>query len=199
VESDFVGRGVAVMIRSAEHAASRSARKGFTLLEASIAIVLLSVLLGVALAALRPHNTERLRACSDLLNADLRLAQSLAMRDATDVTLSLTDTGWKIEHTGSGLAPALPVPLIGGTGSGYEIDVTSIVGCSVESRCRLMPTKEAVTGVTFTSTGRTRAVESSEFWLTIGTGDYEQSMSLTVAPYSGQTSAGSLIGGPPPT
>ena len=169
--------------RRAEHdIAARSTRKAFTLLEASIAIVVLSVLLGIALSALRPNNAERLRACADLLAADLRLAQSLAMRDATEMTLSLTDTGWKIEHTGTGAAPTLPVPLIGGTGSGYQINATSIVGSPVESRCRLMPTKEAATGVAFTATGRTRAVERSEFWLTIGTGDYRQSMSLTVAP-----------------
>jgi len=173
-------------------------RRAFTLLEASIAIVIVSVLLGLALTALRPNNAQRLRASADLLAADLRLAQSLAVRDATEMTLSLTDTGWEIEHTGSGAAPSLPVPLIGGTGSGYEIDARSIVGQSLQSRCRMMPTKEAATSVTFTATGRTRAVESTEFWLTIGTGDYRLSMSLTVAPYSGLVTAGNIISGFPP-
>ncbi len=120
------------MILNVKHdTAARARRKGFTLLEASIAIVVLSVLLGIALTALQPNNNERLRACADLLAADLRLAQSLAMRDATDMTLSLTDTGWKIEHTGGGAAPVLPVPLIGGTAMGYQIDATSIVGTSL--------------------------------------------------------------------
>jgi prepilin-type N-terminal cleavage/methylation domain-containing protein len=187
-----------MMLNVKHDIAAPARRKGFTLLEASIAVVVLSVLLGIALTALQPNNNERLRACADLLAADLRLAQSLAMRDATDMTLSLTDTGWRIEHTGGGAAPVLPVPLIGGTETGYQIDVTSIVGTSLRSRCRLMPTKEIVSSVTFTATGRTRAVESSEFWLTIGTGDYQASMSLTVAPYSGQVTAGNIVGGLPP-
>lgn len=176
----------------------RLTQKGFTLLEASIALVVLSVLLGVALTALRSSNPQRLEACARMLAADLRLAQSLAMRDTTEMTLSLTSTGWKIEHTGSGSAPELPVPLIGGTGSGYEINASSIVGTSVELRGRLLPTKQSISSVTFTATGRTQAVESTEFWVTIGTGDFRISIPLTVAPYTGQVTAGSIISGSPP-
>jgi hypothetical protein len=160
--------------------------------------VVLSVLLGVALTALRSNNPERLRACADMLAADLRLTQSLAMRDATEMTLSLTSTGWKIEHTGTGLAPALPVPLIGGTGTGYEINANSIVGAPVELKARLLPTKQTASSVTFTATGRTQAVESTEIWVTIGTADFRTSLPLTVAPYTGQVTAGPLISGSPP-
>ena len=176
----------------------RSRREGFTLLEASIALVVLSVLLGVALTALRSNNPERLRACADMLAADLRLAQSLAMRDATEMTLSLTSTGWKIEHTGQGLSPELPVPLIGGTGSGYEINSEAILGTSVEMRGRLLPSKQSVSHVTFTATGRTKAVESTELWLATGTADFRNCISLSVAPYTGHITAGPVLAGSPP-
>jgi prepilin-type N-terminal cleavage/methylation domain-containing protein len=177
--------------------ASRRHRSGFTLLEASIVLVVISILMTVAVAAFQPNDIEHLKACGDILAADLRLAQSIAVRDNTEITLRLTDAGWAIEHTGSGSPPTIPPPLVGGIGAGYEVSVVGLVGRPVTIVGRLSPSNAARPSVTFTGTGRTVSVEKTVFWLTLGTGDSTRSLPLTVAPYTGFVSAGELVQGSP--
>jgi type II secretion system protein H len=181
-----------------QHAAT-AARRGFTLLEASVVLIVLAIMLAVAIPALQPHETERLRSAADLLAADLRLAQSLAIRDATNFTLTLTTKGWKIEHTGTGAAPLMPTPLLGGVGTGYEIDAAVLLGRPLQSGARLETTNAAVTSVTFTPTGRTATSENTVFWLTLGTGDALRSVSLVVSAPTGLVTAGMLVRGAPPS
>ena len=141
-------------------------RRGISLIETSIVVVVLAILMTVTLPALRPSETERLRAAADLLAADLRLAQTLAIRDATSYTLTLTADGWKIEHAGTGAVPSLPTPALGGTGAGYQIQLPALVGRPVTLAGRLADSGAAATSVTFTSTGGTTASQLVLLWIT---------------------------------
>lgn len=173
-------------------------RRGVTLVEATLVLVVLAIVISVSLPALRPSETARLQAAADLLVADLRLAQSLAVRDSTSFTLTPTSGGWKIEHTGLGVSPALPTPPLGGTGSGYEIAVAAVVGRPVTLSARLADSGAAATAVTFTSTGGTTATQSLVFWLAAGAGTEARSVPVAVSQVTGRAEAGEMrTGGPP--
>lgn len=173
-------------------------RTGFTLIEVMIVLALMAILLTVALPAIGPTETQRLYSAADLLASDLRLAQSLAVRDNTDIALTLATNGWKIEHVGSGLAPELPTPPLGGVGTGYQIDVSMLVGRDVVLAGFLVSSGTAVGSATFSGTGRTTAIEDTRFWITLGAGDQERSIPLVVSAATGLVTAGSIRKGPPP-
>ena len=178
---------------------ARRSRRGVTLLEAAIVLVVLAIVMTVGLPALRPSETERLRAAADLLVSDLRLAQGLAVRDASNFTLTPTSDGWKIEHTGSGPSPVLPSPPLGGTGSGYEISISTVVGRQVALTARLADSGTAATAVTFTPTGGTTATESLVFWLAVGAGDEARCLPVGVSQVTGRAAVGEpQVGAPPP-
>ncbi len=180
------------------HPPRRSSRRGVSLLETTIVLTVLAILMTVTLPALRPSEAERLRSAADLLAADLRLAQSLAIRDSTNFTLTPTADGWKIEHTGSGTAPVLPTPALGGTGTGYQIRVQTLVGRTVAITGRLADSGGAATAVTFISTGGTSAAESVALWLTIGAGTETRSIPVAVSQVTGRVQAGDMRNGPAP-
>lgn len=173
-------------------------RRGLSLLEVTIVLVVTAILMTVAFPALRPSEAERLRSAADLLMADLRLAQSLAICDGTDFTLTLTADGWKVEYTGVGPAPTLPVPALGGTGTGYQIKAQTLVGRPVVTTGRLADSGAAATAVTFTSTGGTTATQSVVLWLTIGSGSEMRSIPVGVSPATGRAAVGDVRTGSPP-
>lgn len=174
------------------------ARRGFTLIEATMVLVLMAILLTVALPAMGPTETKRLRSAADLLASDLRLAQSLAIRDHSEYSLTLTSVGWKIEHVGYGLAPQLPVPQLGSSGSGYEIDLSRITGRTCATKGQLEGSGTATMSVTFTGTGRTAAVANTRFWLTLGNGHAARSIPVTVAAATGGVRIGGIETGTAP-
>ena len=174
------------------------ARVGFTLLEATVVLIVLAVLMAVAIPALRPHEGERLESAAALLAADLRLAQSIAIRDGTEITLTLTTSGWKIEHTGDGAAPLLPAPLLGGTGTGYQINASVLLDRPIAAQARLATTNAVVSAVTFTGAGRTASVQDTVFWLTMGEGDEKRSIPLVVAAPTGLVTSRTVVLGAPP-
>jgi len=178
--------------------APRGWRRGVSLLETSIVLVVLAILMTVTLPAMRPSEAERLRGAADLLAADLRLAQSLAIRDATNYTLTPTTDGWKIEHTGTGVAPALPTPALGGTGTGYQIKLPMLVGRPVALTGRLADSGAEATSVTFTPTGGTTASQSVVIWLTTGAGGETRSLPVGVTQVTGRAAVGDLRTGAPP-
>ncbi len=196
----LLARGVALITQKSNRPEPERLhpRNGFTLLEASIVLVVISILMTVVVSALEPNDLEHLRASGDILAADLRLAQSIAVRDNTEMTLSILSSGWEIVHTGTGPSPELPSPLIGGEGAGYRINVAALIGRSVPIKARLRPTNTVTTSVSFAGTGRTVAVENTEFWLTIGTGATARSLPLTVAASTGLVTAGAVTVGQPP-
>lgn len=173
-------------------------RRGVSLLEVTIVLTLMAILMTVAYPALRPGEAERLRSAADLLAADLRLAQSLAVRDGTNFTLSLTAEGWKIEHSGTGPAPTLPTPALGGVGTGYEVKVRMLVGRPVASTGRLANSGAAATAVTFSSTAGTTATQTVVFWLTTGSGSETRSVPVAVSQVSGRAVVGDMRVGSPP-
>lgn len=173
-------------------------RRGISLLETSIVLVVLAILMTVTLPAMRPSEAERLRGAADLLAADLRLAQSLAIRDATNYTLTLTAEGWKIEHTGAGTVPTLPTPALGGTGTGYQIRLPALVGRTVASTGRLADSGAEATSVTFTSTGGTTASQSVVLWLTTGAGSEMRSLPVGISQVTGRAGIGDIRTGAPP-
>jgi prepilin-type N-terminal cleavage/methylation domain-containing protein len=173
-------------------------RPGVSLLEITIVLVVMAILMTVAYPALRPSEAERLRSAADLLAADLRLAQSLAVRDGTNFTLTLTAEGWKIEHSGTGPAPILPTPALGGTGAGYEVKVRMLVGRAVASAGRLADSGAATTSVTFTSTGGTTATQSVVLWLTTGSGSETRSAPVAISHVSGRAAVGEMRAGSAP-
>ena len=173
-------------------------RLGISLLETSIVLVVLAILMTVTLPAMRPGETERLRAAADLLAADLRLAQTLAIRDVTSYTLTLTADGWKIEHTGTGAVPTLPTPALGGTGTGYQIQLPVLVGRPVALTGRLADSGAEATTITFTSTGGTTASQGVVFWLTTGSGTEMRSLPVGVSHVTGRAGIGDMRTGSPP-
>jgi prepilin-type N-terminal cleavage/methylation domain-containing protein len=174
-----------------------SSRRAFTLVEVSIVVAVMAILIAVALPLMQTGEVELLRSAGDLLASDLRLAQSLAIRDGDNYTLTLAPDGWKIEYSGAGLAPELPKPLLGGNGTGYQVRVALFTGRPVALAARTAQTNTTVTGITFTATGRTAASEDTRFWLTAGTGPNSRSLPLTVTAATGLITAGDLITGPP--
>jgi prepilin-type N-terminal cleavage/methylation domain-containing protein len=177
---------------------SRAAsRRAFTLIEVCIVIAVLAILLSVAMPMLTAGEVEQLRGVGDLLASDLRLAQSLAIRDADSYTLTLVPSGWTVEFTGSGTAPPLPSPVLGGTGTGYQIRTDLFVNRTIAIVGRTAQTNAAVSSVTFTATGRTAASEDTRLWLTVGTGDDARSIPLTVAAATGLVTAGDVVAGAP--
>ena len=174
---------------------------GFTLLEVSVVLVILAILLTVALPSLQPSGTQRLSCAANLLASDLRLVRGLAIRDGTEFTLTLTEKGWKIEHTGSGSPPTMPAPALGGVGSEastYEIDASLLVGGPVRIEGRLAATGTATDTIAFASTGRTVAFEDTVFWLSWGEGENKVSLPLTVAAPTGFLTKGAIVPGSPP-
>lgn len=176
----------------------RLERAGFTLLEASIVLVVLSILMAIAVSAFEPNDLQHLQSAGDMLAADLRLTRSLAIRDNTQMSLLVMTSGWRIEHSGTGAAPELPSPPLGIEADGYEIDIEQLVDRPIKIAVRMPSTGTSTTSVSFLPTGQTTEVENVEVWLTVGQGARATSLPLNVTASTGLVTAGAVIKGQPP-
>lgn len=174
-------------------------RRGASLLEVSIALMILAVLISATVSGLRPAEAERLAAAADALASDLRLAQDLAIRDAAAYTLSVTADGWRIDFAGTGPVPPLPAPPLGGDGgTAYVVRPAAFVGRPVRLAVRSADTNQALTAVAFTATGDTATAQDTVFWLTTGAGGETRSLPVTVSAAGGGVRGGNLLSGDPP-
>ena len=173
---------------------TQSQRRGITLMETAITMLIVAVLLSVTLPTLDSGAVGQLHAVSTALAADLELARSLAQRDNAPYTVFLTVDGWRIEFrrasTDTAPAPTLPTPAIAGVGGGYAISAAALAGRPVTVTGATVissggSTPSRVTSITFLPTSSTYWNTDVRVWLSIGSGKAMRSLPVRVAAVGG--------------
>ncbi len=175
-----------------------SDRRGFTLVELMIVVVIMGILAAVVIPSFRSSHAQSLESMARILAADLRLARSQAVHFDTDysVQFSLAGNSYEIVHTGAGSPPALKNPLApAGQETGpYIVDFDQlgslgIAGGEVRLAGAALKTTQAnVSDVTFGPLGGTGPARSDDtiLWVTTGSGNDTRCVRITITWVTGE-------------
>jgi prepilin-type N-terminal cleavage/methylation domain-containing protein len=174
------------------------ARRGYTLVEMLIVVVIVSIVATVAIPAMSSAPAAGLKSAGRVLASDLRLASELAVQFGTEYTVDfdVARNRFQLRHTGTASPPPLKNPQAppGTQDETYLVELGPFGGNGTNpnglrlKRVELKTSDQSVTNITFGPLGGTgpSRTDDTEIWLERGTGGQSEYLRLNVSAVTGQ-------------
>lgn len=181
---------------------SGAARRGFTIIEVMIVIVLVSIVTALFLPQFRPSEEAQLFAAAHVAAADIQYCRNLAVTNGSQYQIEFDSTNnrYEVSHTGADSSldslPKSPF-LIDGTGGGgqpVQYQVVSQQPGSGNVKIHEV-TRDAVSGapqLEFSPLGALTMPGKTEVWLTVGGPGTQRFIAIEVNSTTGAVEVGSV-------
>ncbi len=181
-----------------------SIRRGFTLVELLIVLVLLGIVVAMVLPRAEPQVADLLTSAGQILASDLEYARQLAIANNTryKVVFRTASAEYYIQHSGSNSAfdvlPRHPYLEDRKDSANKPLQLARLallpsIGSSVELYAvEKIGTSGNVTELEFDSSGQTLATENTRIWLAAGRDSARRYLPITVTAATGIVSIGDV-------
>jgi prepilin-type N-terminal cleavage/methylation domain-containing protein len=177
-------------------------RRGLTLIEIMLTLVILGVLAAILLPQLTSNLPERLQAAAQVVSSDLDYARALAVTNNSKyrITFQPAQNRYTLQHSGAdaqlNTLPRSPFRQNDDTPDRQTTDLSELPlpkpGVRLVAIVRTQGGGIAAGDIEFTALGATTSPSETVLWLACGSGSSERFISVHVDPVTGQVSVGPL-------